>query len=182
MKKVLLLITIAALAGIINCTSVGSDRVSTHPSIKADTQNVVARPTEFTVEIDTNTWVEGKSYKGTELFGISFFENRFVSPTLLNKEGYDAYTLDAIADAINTAKSDSFHVVKAQENTFAFPHKRLPLFATYEVKVKGHPIKHKFLGPVSEQKADEIYAAGMSKDGLSIDIGAQKLLDRKSVV
>ena len=100
MKKILLFLSITLALGLMNCKSIGKERVSIHPTIKADTHRIVARPTESTVEIDVNTWVEGESYKGRELFGIAFFENRFVSPTLLNKEGYDGYTLDAIHDAV----------------------------------------------------------------------------------
>jgi len=171
MKKILIFLSITLALGLMNCKSMGKDRVSIHPSIKSDNQQVVTRPTESTVEIDVNTWIEGESYKGRELFGIAFFENRFVSPTLLNKEGYDAYTLDAIYDAVEKGKSDSFHVVKSKAEIFAFPHPWFALYATYQVRVKGHPIKHKFLGPVSEQKADEMYAAGLAKDILTIDIG-----------
>lgn len=172
MKKIILFLSMMLALGLMNCKSQGKERVSIHPTIKSDTHQIVARPTESTVEIDVNTWVEGESYKGKELFGIAFMENRFVSPTLLNKEGYDAYTLDAIHDAVEKGKSDGFHVVKTKEDSFVFPPKWFPIvfYGTYQVKVKGHPVKHKFLGPVSEQKADELYAAGLIKDGLSIDL------------
>lgn len=169
MKKIILLLTIAISAGLVNCASVAKDNVSIHPTINTDTQNVLTRPTEYTIEIDAATWVEGKSYTGTELLGISFFENRFVSPTLLNKEGYDAYTLDAIHDATKKGKSDAFHLVKAKKEVFAFPFDWLALYKTTTTMVKGHPIKYKFLGPVSDEKADEIYAGGMSKDMYTAD-------------
>jgi len=170
MKKILLFLSIAIALGLMNCKSVGKDRASIHPTIKTDTHQIVSRPTESTVEIDVNTWIEGESFKGKELLGIAFFENRFVSPTLLNKEGYDSYTLDAIYDAVEKGKSDSFHVVKVKAEVYAFPHPWFPLYATYQMRVKGHPVKHKFLGPVSEQKADEMYAAGLAKDILAVDI------------
>jgi hypothetical protein len=170
MKKIILILSIMITLGLMNCKSLGKDRVSIHPTLKSDAHQIITRPTESTVEIDVNTWIEGESYKGKELFGIAFFENRFVSPTLLNKEGYDAYTLDAIYDAVEKGKSDAFHIVKAKAEVFAFPLKQFAIYATYQVKVKGHPVKHKFLGPISEQKADEMYAAGMAKDVLAIDL------------
>jgi len=170
MKKILLFLSIMLALGLMNCKSIGKERVSIHPTINMETHQIVTRPTESTIEIDVNTWIEGESYKGRELLGISFFENRFISPTLLNKEGYDAYTLDAIHDAVEKGKSDAFHIVKAKSEVFAFPHPRFAIYATYQVKVKGHPIKHKFLGPVSEAKADEIYAAGLTKDGFVVDV------------
>jgi hypothetical protein len=169
MKKVLLVLLFASMASVYNCASWGKDTATSSPRLSVDTHKVLARPTEYTVEIDTNTWVEGKSYEGTELFGISFFENRFVSPTLLNKEGYDAYTLDAIRDAVKKSNADAFHVVKTKATVFAFPFNRLPLYVTYQVEVKGHPMKYKFLGPVSEAKADEIYANGLSSSGYAMD-------------
>lgn len=152
-----------------NCASIGKDNVSVHPTIKTETQNILTRPTEFTIELDTEKWVEGESYKGSELFGISFFENRFVPPTLLNKEGHDAYTLDAIHSAIQKEKSDAFHLVKAEEELFAFPFSFLAIYKTKQTRVKGHPIKFKFLGPISEEKADSIYAAGLSKTMHAVD-------------
>ena len=170
MKKILLFLSIMIALGLMNCKSFGKDRVSIHPTLKTDAHQIITRPTESTVEIDVNTWIEGESYKGKELFGIAFFENRFVSPTLLNKEGYDAYTLDAIYDAVEKGKSDAFHIVKAKAEIYAFPHNWFAIYATYQVKVKGHPVKHKFLGPISEQKADEMYAAGMAKDVLAVDL------------
>lgn len=169
MKKVLLISTLAIAASFIGCKSFGKDNATYHPELGVTTQKVVVRPTESTLEVDHNNWVEGVSYKGKTLFGVPFFENRFVVPTLLNKEGYDPYTLDAINDAIVKANADSFHVVKAQAEVYAFPLKQLPLYSTVIVKVKGHPVKFKFLGPVSEAKADEIYARGASRDGLSLD-------------
>jgi hypothetical protein len=169
MKKILPILLLAISSSFYNCASIGKDNVSIHPTVKVDTQNILSRPTEYTIEIDTATWVEGTSYEGTELFGISFFENRFVSPTLLNKEGLDGYTLDAIRDAIDKGKSDAFHLVKAKDEVFNFPHKWFSIYETHKTMVKGHPIKYKFLGPVSEQKADEIYANGLGKGNVALD-------------
>jgi len=191
MKKILPILFVAVAAGFINCASIGKDSVSIQPTLKVDTQNILARPTEYHVEVDTNTWIEGKSYKGRELFGISFFENRFVSPTMLNKEGHDSYTLDAIRNAIydykldeiekekaneyvmsadKYVKHDAMQLVKSRAEVYAFPFKWFAIYKTVEVTVKGHPIKYKFLGPVSEQKADEIYAAGLEKSIYALEL------------
>lgn len=163
MKKISLLTAILAAGWFLNCASIAKDVVTTTPAMKAEPHRILIRPTESTLDLDEKKWIEGKSYKGKALLGISFFEDRFNSPTLLNKEGYDAYTLDASNDAIEKNKIDAIQIIKAKEEVYAFPFKYLPLYATYQVTVKGHPVKFKFLGPISEQKADELYSAGLVK-------------------
>lgn len=175
MKKYVTLVILSTVVGLIGCVSSGKDNATFHPELNTTAQTIVVRPTESTLLVDTNTWVEGVSYEGSELFGISFFENRFVSPTLLGKEGYDAYTLDAINDAIQKSKSDSFQVVKTEVESFVFPSKYFAIYGTYKVSVKGHPVKYKFLGPVSEAKADEVYSRGINTSGLALDGAATPL-------
>lgn len=74
MKKLLPLFLLVVAMSFTNCASIGKDNVSVHPTIKTETQNILTRPTEFTIELDTEKWVEGESYKGSELFGISFLK------------------------------------------------------------------------------------------------------------